>query len=196
MRTGSHSIVQASTGAPTYSSMLEDALSPRPPAKVSAPSGRGGKGTAYTLDPPPWRTVLSTFVHGQLLSTPGSSLTSCPHILIALCRHPYPAIVSASYQHLFNLYEERRSLARALTTCGFEPVVGLEGAGPPSPTAGRPRPPAFALIPVQEEAPKRVSVSRSRVVPMEAFVDNREEGEVGVGGTGGLLRDRRARWLP
>jgi hypothetical protein len=155
-------------GAMTYTELRGDVASPRSPNKPPVTAVRRGKSTNNNGPaPPPWRTTLSQFVQSQLLSTPGASLVTCPHILIALCRHPYPLVVSASYQHLFNLYEERLSLASALAACVFEP-----GAGEEVTTA---RPPAFAVVEAPAAEPAKrlsfgVGLGRSnRVVPMEVL---------------------------
>ncbi len=68
----------------------------------------------------PWRDRLSRLLHSRLLSTTATPLATSTGVLVDLCRHPSPAIVSAAYNHLMNMFQEQRYLATALEACTLQ----------------------------------------------------------------------------
>ena len=89
------------------SSTVSAASSPYPAQTTSR-----GRKEPVVVDP--WYNKLRRFLANRLASTSSTSLSKSSQILIGLCTHPYPAVVSAAYRQLFNLFQEKLKFGEAM----------------------------------------------------------------------------------
>jgi hypothetical protein len=91
---------------------------PSSPARASS----SGSGRPFPDLPvvDPWRSRFWRLMHSRLLSTASGSMQTSFSTLIALCKHPYPAIVSSAYKHLFNMFQEQLYVVSALERCTLQ----------------------------------------------------------------------------